>query len=80
MLISYDPIVKAAYITLDHTAKVARTVRLSDNTSVDLNARGRLIGVELLHPASAKLGPIASRFRCPDLRKIHPRKLQELVA
>ena len=80
MLISYDPVVKAAYIKLDHKAKVARTVRISQDTFVDLNARGRLIGVELLHPASANLGPIVIRFRCPDLRKIHPRKLQEVVA
>lgn len=80
MLISYDPVAEAAYIKLDHKSKVARTVRVSDDMVVDLNARGRLIGVELLDPASANLRIIANQFHCPQLSKIHPRKLQAVFA
>lgn len=80
MLISYDPVAESAYIKLDHKSKVARTVRVSDDILVDLNGRGRLIGVELLRPASANLHRIASKFHCPELSKIHPRKLQEVFA
>ena len=80
MLISYDPVAQSAYIKLDHKSKVARTVRVSDDMLADLNTRGRLIGVELLHPASANLRLIASRFHCPELSKIHPRKLQAVFA
>ena len=71
---------EAAYIKLNLKKKVARTVRLSDDTIVDVDRRGQLIGVELLHPASANLRPIAQRYHCPELFKIHPKKLQAVFA
>ncbi len=80
MLISYDPAVKAAYIKINMRRKVARTLRLSENVLVDLDRNGRLIGVELLHPASANLRPVANRFHCPQLSKIRPKKLHEVFA
>ena len=80
MIVSYDSVAEAAYIKLGQKSRVARTVRVSDDILVDLDRRGQVIGVELLHPRSANLRNLASRFHCPELSKIHPRKLQEAIA
>ena len=80
MLISYDPTAEAAYIKIDLKRKVARTIRLSDDMLVDLDRNGQLIGVELLHPASANLRSVATRFHCPELSRIRPKKFHEVIA
>ena len=80
MLISYDPTAEAGYIKVNLRRKVARTIRLSEDMLVDVDRKGHLIGVELLHPASANLRTIANRFHCPELLKIRPKKLHEVFA
>lgn len=45
--LSYNPIAKAMYIMLKDT-KVARTIRPDRNLSLDLDAKGNLVGIEVI--------------------------------
>jgi uncharacterized protein YuzE len=63
MKVDYDQQADALYVTLTAEAEVARTVQIDQGTLVDLDSRGRLIGVELIRPARPwPLDEILSRF------------------
>lgn len=47
MKIRYDPDADAMYLTL-RKDKVARTKEIDDNTIIDFNKSGQVIGVEIL--------------------------------
>ena len=47
MKIKYDPDADAMYITL-RKEKVARTKEIDDNTIIDFDKKGQVIGVEIL--------------------------------
>lgn len=74
MIVTYDNVAKAAYIELK-IAKVASTIEFAPETLIDLDRRGNLIGVELLHPNQSALRKIAKKFKHPELSKVHARKL-----
>ncbi len=62
MKVTYDQQADALYIELDD-APVSRTVHIDRGTLVDLDAQGRLIGVELIRPARPwPLATILNRF------------------
>lgn len=48
MAITVDPAAEAAYVQLSD-ADVAETRQLDDSTLVDLDAFGRVMGIEMLH-------------------------------
>ena len=47
MKIKYDPDADAMYLTL-RKDKVARTKEIDENTVIDFNKKGQVIGVEIL--------------------------------
>lgn len=51
MNIQYDKVADAMYVKLS-TAKVAKTVEISDNLIADLDAQGNTIGIEMLDVSS----------------------------
>lgn len=51
---SYDPIAKAMYIMLKDT-KVAGTIRPDRNLSLDLDAKGDLVGIEVIRVKQAEV-------------------------
>lgn len=84
--ITYDPQARASYISLSDEP-VAKTVEYADFINLDLDARGRLIGIELLwiRPRKVtvqiheKLNRLAQKYHIPDLRRLHPEKLAEVL-
>ena len=84
--ITYDPQAKASYIALSDEP-VARTVEYADFINLDLNKKGDLIGIELLwmRPRKVtvqihqKLEQLASEYHMPELRRLHPEKLAEIL-
>ena len=84
--ITYDPQAKASYIALSDE-QVAKTVEYADFINLDLNAKGHLIGIELLwvQPRKVtvqihqKLNSLADKYHIPDLRRLHPEKLAEVL-
>ncbi len=81
---SYDPIAKAMYIMLKDT-KVAKTIRPNQNLSMDLDARGDLVGIEVIRVKQAKvvarqIKSVAEQYHIPELKKVHVDKLQEIYA
>jgi uncharacterized protein YuzE len=79
---SYDPIVKAMYITLKDT-KVARTIRPDHNLSLDLDVKGDLVGIEVIKIKQAKvitkqIRTVAKQYHIPELKKVHVDKFQEV--
>ena len=49
MKISFDPLAKAVYIELEKR-KVAKTKEFAPEVFLDLDYKGRLIGIEILNP------------------------------
>ena len=80
MMISYDNDVKAVYITLLSEAKVAKTVEFAPETYLDFTKNGELIGVEMLSPSRDVLKRIAKKFNLPELSRIRPDKLLQVVS
>ena len=84
--ITYDPQAKASYIALSDEP-VAKTVEYADFINLDLDKQGHLIGVELLwiRPRKVtlqihqKLDRLAQEYHVPDLRRLHPEKLAEVL-
>ena len=81
---SYDPIAKAMYITLQDT-KVARTIRPDQNLSLDLDAKGDLVGIEVIRVKQAKvvtkqIKSVAEQYHIPELKRVHVEKFQEVYA
>ena len=62
---TYDDEAEALYILLvpDEDPAIAETVELTDRLHVDLDERGRPVGVEILDPDNGiDLGPVKERF------------------
>lgn len=84
--ITYDPQAKASYISLSDES-VARTIEYADFINLDLNKKGDLIGIELLwmRPRKVtvqihqKLEQLAREYHMPELRRLHPEKLAEIL-
>ena len=84
--ITYDPQAKASYIALSDEP-VAKTVEYADFINLDLDAHDRLIGIELLwvRPRHVtiqihrKLDRLAEEYRIPELRRLHPEKLADVL-
>ena len=80
MLVSYDNIAQAVYIELQSDATIAKTIKVTPETFVDVDAHGALIGVELLNPSAGILRKLAKPYRHPELTTIHLDKLQAAIA
>ena len=65
MKITYDKEADAMYLYLQSGKKVARTVELADLLTADLDARGKVIGIEVLC-ASKQFGKRASGRKVKD--------------
>ena len=49
MKITYDKIANAAYLYLKKAQKVTETVPVSDDIIIDLDAKGGVLGIEILN-------------------------------
>lgn len=84
--VTYDPQAKASYVSLSNEP-VAKTVEYADFINLDLDTKGRLVGIELLwvRPRMVavqihhKLSELATTYHVPDLRRLHPEKLAEIL-
>lgn len=84
--ITYDPQAKASYICFSEKP-VAKTVEYADFINLDLDDKGHLLGIELLwvRPRKVtvqihqKLAQLAREYRMPELRRLHPEKLAEIL-
>ncbi len=65
MKITYDKEVDAMYLYFQFGKKVARTVELADLLTADLDARGKVIGIEVLC-ASKQFGRKSSGKKVKD--------------
>jgi uncharacterized protein YuzE len=79
-VMKYDPVARVAYIKV-RAGLVAETREEAPNVMVDLDAKGHLLGVEIISPKSLKyeskviavLRKISKEFDVPQLRDIDPR-------
>jgi uncharacterized protein YuzE len=84
--VTYDPQAKASYIALSDE-RVVKTVEYADFVNLDLDSKGRLVGIELLwvRPRKVtiqihrKLSQLAQEYHIPELRRLHPEKLAEVL-
>jgi uncharacterized protein YuzE len=65
MKIRYDKEVDAAYIYLKKIRKgeVAKAISLNENIIVDLDKKGRFLGVEILNASKSLAKPILSSLK-----------------
>ena len=49
MKITYDKIANAAYLYLKKAQKVTKTLPVSDDIIIDLDAKGGVLGIEILN-------------------------------
>ena len=70
MKLSYDDEADAIYVYAQEDGSVARSEILEDGRVVDLDADGRLIGVEILDASSmgVRLADLADRFDLGERR------------
>lgn len=59
-MIEYDKTADALYLRLQKNKKVARTREIEDGLVVDLDNRGKVIGIEVLDVSSRYLSPSPS--------------------
>ena len=67
----------AVYIRLSK-GKVAKTIEHTETVYIDVNARGQVLGVELLEPASVSIEvmqKVAKEYDAPPLAAIDPKVL-----
>ena len=76
MLISYDSQANAIYIKIKSGVPVYETLEFDTDIFVDLDINGQLLGIELLDHNVESLQEIADKYQVPDLRRVHPEKLQ----
>jgi len=79
MTITFDFEARALYVKIKD-GKIAKTVEFSQETFVDLDSKGHLLGVEMLSPGKltihkktrvlAPLRKIATKFHQPALKNI----------
>jgi uncharacterized protein YuzE len=83
MNIRIDTEARAVYMEFKHE-KVARTVEFAPETFIDLDTRGRLLGIELLNPGTleVQLRKIRNRFHIPDNKHLRSelQKARELIS
>ena len=84
--IEFDPKARVAYIRLK-SGKIARTVEKSDCFLIDLNARGELLGIEILNPHELSrndfkslFSDIVQKYKNSNARYIHPEYLPHVFA
>jgi uncharacterized protein YuzE len=67
MKVQYDQEADALYVTLGDGEIVDRTIRIDAGTLVDVDRRGRPMGIEIIHPARPwPLEDILERFQVRD--------------
>ena len=67
MTFRYDKDADALYIKLSDGEQIARTEQVDPGTLVDLDANGRVVGIDLIRPARAwPLDEVAERFEIAD--------------
>ncbi len=85
--IEWDSKARAAYISVSKN-KVARTIEASAGITVDLDSRGRMVGIEWIAPAGAKapganfkekIKALARTYHVPEI-KTAAKVLSPLVA
>lgn len=84
--VTYDPQAKASYISFSDNP-VTKTVEYADFINLDLDEKEHLIGIELLwvRPRQVtvqihrKLNQLAREYHMPELRRLHPEKLAEIL-
>lgn len=74
LTIEWDAEAKAAYVHISKH-RVARTLEINSNMNVDLDVRGRLVGIEWIAPArvsstifSQKINLIARKYKTPKVK------------
>jgi uncharacterized protein YuzE len=84
--IEFDPKARAAYIRLK-SGKIAKTVEKSENFLLDLNARGELLGIEILNPHELSRNDfkslfvqISRKYKTLNARYIHPEFVPDVFA
>ena len=82
MNIRIDTEARAIYLEFKHE-RVNRTVEFAPETFVDLNNRGRLLGIELLNPGTLEISlkKVSKRYHIPDNKHIRAelKKARELI-
>lgn len=75
--ISFDPEGGAMYIKVSGN-KVHRTIELENETIIDVDLRGNLVGIEYLNPCKidVRLEQIFQVFKAPQLQGLNPAKLE----
>ena len=85
MQLTFDPDTKVLYITLadDQDYKVAKTVEFAQEVFIDLDERGKVLGIEMLNPGIYSfhfIEKIADQYKLPQLKRIqHPEKIEEII-
>ena len=79
MIVSYDSLAQAIYVKIKTGSRVDKTVEFAPETFVDLDAKGELIGIEMLNPARIILKRIAKKFHHPEISHINPGKLKAAI-
>lgn len=83
--ISYDPEVRAAYIGV-RAGKVTCSREVKPGIVMDLDGKGRLLGVEVIDPARIEVATrvvlknLSSKFHIPALAAVRPEALPRLYA
>lgn len=85
MQLTFDSDSRAMYINLtgrtDYT--VDKTIEMEPEVFVDLDKNGKILGIEILNPGFYSfhfLEKIAEQYNVPDLKRIHPEKIGELIS
>jgi len=81
-LMSWDPIARAAYIKLAQ-GRVSETKEEGPGVYVDIGAKGKLLGLEILNPRNIQLTVmkrLAKKYSDPRLKKINPHHLGKVYA
>lgn len=69
MKIEYDKIADALYLCLQENKKVARSREIEDGLVIDLDSKGRVIGIEFLDVSKKYPSHVISRLSTKDLVK-----------
>ena len=84
--IEFDPKARVAYIRLK-VGKIARTIEKTDHFLLDLNARGELLGIEILSPHELSgndfkslFSQISRKYKTLNARYIHPEYVPHVFA
>ena len=86
LVVEYDPTAKAVYVRI-RQGQVAKTLEKEKNFFLDLDDKGRLLGIEILDPQKKPLlkrkkalESAAKQFGPAELRYFHPEVVPLLFA